>query len=294
MTVLAATLDCEYYSSSITCLADAYAANISDVEAFLSALDIEEEYRTRDVSVLGDSYLVERFQSQFGKPVQVWSSICWFHLTRVPANSDFAEGILPLGLALEKIWKTLISEQIDVCKRGILGKLQKTGVPDRQYNLKAGVALHDGPYAMLVKESAFHPAVMGNHDYLLMPEIIEDICNGYKQCTGESIFDEVANSLKPCIVKFVDYDTAPELDYQDRLRQRRGVWRHSLASWVSGRLHAGRRDGSNGLVQHAARPFIRDPNHVREFRPGGVRQWRRARLSQRRNLRGLWFDNLPA
>jgi hypothetical protein len=206
--ILSATLDCESYRSSIKCLADAYAANISDVESFLSALDIEEEYRTRDVSVLGDAYLVDRFQSQFGKPVHAWSSVCWFHLTRVPANSDFAEGILPLRMALEKIWTTVISVLDDARKKAVLERLRKTGVPDFQYNLKAGVALHDGPYAMLVRESAFHAASMSNHDYLRLPEIIEDICNGYKQYTGESIVDEVANSLKPCIVKFVDYDAA--------------------------------------------------------------------------------------
>jgi len=207
---LSATLDCENYDSSIKCLADAYAAKISDVEALLSALDLEEEYRTRKIPVPSDEYLAGLFQSRFGRPVHVWDNIYWFHLTRVPANTDFAEGILPLRLALEKIWTALISVQDDARKRAILERLRDRGVPDYQYKLKAGVPLHDGPYAMLVRESAFHSAAMWNHDYLKMPEIIEDICNGYERHSGERICDEIANALKPCIVKFEDSDSADD------------------------------------------------------------------------------------
>jgi hypothetical protein len=207
---LSATLDCENYDSSIKCLADAYAAKISDVEIFLSALDLEKEYRTRNSSVPADEYLAGLFESQFGRPVHVWDNICWFHLTRVSASTDFAEGILPLRLALEKIWRAVISVQDDARKRAILERLRDTGVPDFQYKQKVGVTLHDGPCAMLVKESAFHSAAIGNHDYLQMPEIIEDICNGYERHTGERIFDGIANALKQCIVKFEDSDSADD------------------------------------------------------------------------------------
>lgn len=55
---------------------------------------------------------------------------------------------------------------------------------------------------MLVKESAFRSAEMGNHDYLRMPEIVEDICNGYEHQTGECILEDVSSVLTPCIVKF--------------------------------------------------------------------------------------------
>jgi len=202
-----AILDCETYQSSIQCLAECYAAKVSDVESYLSALDLEEQYRRKKISVRGDEYLAELFLSTFGKPAKRWDTVCWFHLTRVPASTDFAEGILPLRLALEKIWTTVLSAADRPRKRAILERLRDMGVPDRQYNLKAGVALHDGPYAMLVRESAFHSAAIGNHDYLTMPEIIEDICNGYERHTGERILDEIASALKPCIVKFEHPDS---------------------------------------------------------------------------------------
>jgi hypothetical protein len=200
--ILSETLDCESYASSIKCLAETYAAKISDVGDFLSAFDLDLEYQKRNISVSGDEYLTGVFQVQFGNPVRVWNKINWFHLTRVPSNTNFAEGILPLRLALPKIWRAIIAVLDDTRKKAVLERLRDTGVPDFQYSLKAGDALHHGPYAMLVRESAFHSAEMGNHDYLRIPEIIEDICNGYEKQTGESILDEVANSLKPCIVKF--------------------------------------------------------------------------------------------
>jgi hypothetical protein len=213
-----ATLDCENFHSSIKCLADAHAATISDVEAFLYALDLDERYQASNISAPGVEYLASLFQSHFGHPIHTWDNICWFHLTRVPANTDFAEGILPLRLALDAIWRTVISVQDDSRKRAILESLRDTGVPDHQYKLKAGVALHDGPHAMLVRESAFHSGAMGNHDYLQMPEIIEDICNGYERHTGERIVDRVANALKPCIVKFQDSEREGSGDDSDVMR----------------------------------------------------------------------------
>lgn len=177
-----------------------------DVEHFLSALDLDAEYEKRNQPVPGDEYLTELFQRRFGKSIQNWNSVYWFHLTKVPADVDFTEGILPLRLSLPKLWKTLISLQYDPRKRAILEKLRDTRVPNFQYNLKVGRSFADGPYAMLVKESAFQSNAIGNHDYLRTPEIVEDICNGYEQETGERMLDEVLEALKPCIVKFEDYD----------------------------------------------------------------------------------------
>ena len=96
----------------------------------------------------------------------------------------------------------LISIPGDAERSANLVTLKTRGVPDRLYELKANSALHSGPYAMLVRQSAFCIAEMGNHDYLRMPEIIEDICNGYEKQFGKSILAEVSEALTPCIVKF--------------------------------------------------------------------------------------------
>ena len=125
---MSVTLDCEDYNSAIKCLADAHGAKLAEVEAFLSSLDLEGHYRTKGVTVRGDEYLAGLFQTQFGGPIHVWDKICWFHLTRVP-GTDFAEGILPLGLALERIWATVISIQDDSRKKAILATLETRAFP---------------------------------------------------------------------------------------------------------------------------------------------------------------------
>lgn len=183
-------------------IADAYGANTADLTAFLSSVDLEGEYERKKILTTGDEYLLELFHSRFGRSAHLWDSVCWFHFTRVSLNSDFAEGILPLHLALDKIWRAMIAAVRDSAKKSNLERLREVGVPDRLYNLKTTNALHSGPYAMLVRESAFHSGEMGNHDYLEFPEIVEDICNGYERQYGESVHKEISSALRKCIVKF--------------------------------------------------------------------------------------------
>lgn len=210
--IVVRVLDCETYHSSIRCLADLYAIDVYDAEAFFSALDIDEEYRRKDVSMRGDEFLARRFQAQFGDPDSTWERVRWFHVTRVPPDTTFDEGILPLGPALDKVWDAVIAAQDDAGTKAKLQKMREKGVRDRQYNLKTPATFFHGPYAMLVRVVSFHSGTIGNHDYLGIPEIVEDICNGYEAATGESILRRVQNFLKPCIVKFEERDGADRPD----------------------------------------------------------------------------------
>jgi len=198
-----AVLDCESYESSLKSICDLYGVNPDDAVKFLLGVDFSEEHqRERYISKAPPDYLTDSFHSQFGSPTQAWDTVCWFHLTRAPANADFSEGILPLHLALDKIWRTLISTASDPLRKANLEKLRDNGVPDHLYQMKTESRIHSGPYAMLVKESAFHSRSMGNHDYLEFPEIIEDICNGYQTEFGDPIHQEISKALRKCIVKF--------------------------------------------------------------------------------------------
>ena len=55
---------------------------------------------------------------------------------------------------------------------------------------------------MLIRDTAFRSKEVGNSDYLKLPEIIEDICTGYKEKFGHSITETVIENLNACIVKF--------------------------------------------------------------------------------------------
>jgi len=197
-----AVLDCESYESSIESICDIYRITSDLVIAFLSEIVLEEEYEAAPTSQGIDYFLKSIFDARFGEPVEPLKSVSWFHLTRVPSGTNFSEGILPLHLAKERVWETVIAIPFNQQIRLRLENMRKNGVDDFQYNLKINDRLHSGPYAMLVRESAFHAKTIGNWDYLDLPEIIADICNGYEKEYGESIRDEVSLSLAPCIVKF--------------------------------------------------------------------------------------------
>lgn len=181
-------LDCESLESAVASLADHYRASVADIIDFLTTNS--------------EDGLFESFEARFGLANSEWDSVCWFHLTRVLADTDFSEGILPLHLALDKIWAAM-AVIVSPIQKTNLENLKAMGVPDDLYKLKIeNMSCFAGPNAMLVKESAFRSGEMGNHDYLAMPEIVEDICHGYDKQFGESIQEVIAAGLKKCIVKF--------------------------------------------------------------------------------------------
>lgn len=132
------------------------------------------------------------------------NAVCWFHTTRILPGTTFSEGILPLDAALPSLQERLIEAVDDVHVRAQLQSvLHSGGVVDHHYINKTQNSMHWGPYAILVKEVAFHAEKLGQHDYLGMPEIIEDICNGFQKISGINLMPEFSAKLKPAIIKFV-------------------------------------------------------------------------------------------
>lgn len=197
-----AVLDCESYESSVKSISNLYRVSASRVVSALKDIDLDLEYEKGTKDVSASELLLRIFESHVGSPVEIFQTVYWFHLTRVLPETDFGEGILPLHDALTRIWDTIVSIPDNPRTKANLRQLQKSGVPDYHYSLKTGNRLHSGPYAMLVRESAFSARSMLNHDYLAFPEIIEDICNGYQKKFGERLHEEVSAALRPCIVKF--------------------------------------------------------------------------------------------
>jgi hypothetical protein len=72
------------------------------------------------------------------------------------------------------------------------------------YEMKTMNPFYWGPYAILVRDLAFKPGEVGNHDYLSGPEIIEDICDCFERLYHLDVFKIFLQKTKPCIVKFID------------------------------------------------------------------------------------------
>ncbi len=195
-------LDCENYSSTMESLSTIYDVNIHKIDQFFKSFDIDYHYEISDPDRMGDQELRIVFEETFQLQPKKLDKVCWFHLTRTLPEENFSEGILPLSKSLIKVWDIFFDVFTGTKYYNNLKTIMNSGVNDFQYIHKVGIDSLAGPFAMLVKDVAFDSQSIGHHDYLRIPEIMEDICNGYQQRFGASIIDILEKALKPKIVKF--------------------------------------------------------------------------------------------
>lgn len=199
-------LDCETRDIALRSVSALYGVSQASIDSFLRRIDLDAYYETNEITQPGHETITLLLERQFGKIKHIPNRVHWFHLTRTTRSAMFTEGILPLDAALDQLWNLVFEVFQDTQHSQRLKVLRREGVPDFQYNLKAGKPFHGGPYAILVRDVAFQAERIGAHDYLLLPEILEDICNGYHKRFGEKIHDQLVHTLSPCIVKFWDPD----------------------------------------------------------------------------------------
>ncbi len=168
----------------------------------MAGIDLDTEYDNSVIYFGCDDYLRILFEEEFGEPKAQLKAVAWFHLTRTVRSCDFSEGILPLGQVLDRIWEMLDSLLGDSQQKSNLSIMRAFVVQDSLFKLKLKNDIHHGPYAMLVRDAAFNPGKISNHDYLEIPEIIEDICNAYSNQFGHCIYHTITSKLEKCIVKF--------------------------------------------------------------------------------------------
>lgn len=118
-----------------------------------------------------ENFILGQVSERFGAPCGP-EQVHWFHCTRVPPGTRFAEGILPLGAMLPQLEATLTSLVADPDHRPLVQQVFSTrGGHAFQFRLKTADSLHWGPYAILVRDVAFHARALGQHDYLGMPKL---------------------------------------------------------------------------------------------------------------------------
>lgn len=204
-------LDCETFDSTLQSLAKVFKCSPAALRHFLASPEIGSHYEKHFYEMPEfDTYLYQVVGAKLGA-AHLPDAVYWFHTTRVLPGTTFAEGILPLGHVLPKLKSILVEAVDDVdAKERLRAALDKNAIGDFHYQSKTGDELHWGPYAILVRDVAFSTEQLGQHDYLGMPEIIEDICNGIEGI-GAAIFRTFERKLRPAIVKF-----RAETDNHDR------------------------------------------------------------------------------
>lgn len=196
-------LDCETFDTTLDSLGQIFQCSPDSLKALLSRKEISTHFEShwQDLPDFRD-YLYSVTEQHFGSPLAL-DAVCWFHTTRVLPGTTFSEGILPLNAALPQLKARLIDAVEDASvKEQLRDVLTTGGVADHHYFNKTNNSMHWGPFAILVREVAFCTEKLSQHDYLGMPEIIEDICNGFQKTSGVTLTDVFSTKLKPAIVKF--------------------------------------------------------------------------------------------
>lgn len=200
-------LDCESLASAISSVESIFAIPQENIVNDLISIDFEKEYEHRynlyEYPEFGECIL-NHFVSQYNiKPNSV-ERICWFHLSRSLNPKSFRRGILPLDNIIDKLFDDMYFIVKDKIDYSIWMQIKEKATGNSNfaylYNTKRYNPMHQGPYAMLVKDIAF--SACGNHDYLGIPEIIEDVGYVVEEMFGISFIKKFKEKSSSVIVKF--------------------------------------------------------------------------------------------
>jgi hypothetical protein len=166
---------------------------------------------TEHVSVAEETY------RQLGILIQqiTFDGVYYFHLTRALNPDRFTKGLLPLSQVLDQIWTDLFGLVKDEVTTEDWQEFRRFVETDRsnqfadKYRLKVAVHLNEGPFGILIRETAFHPLACGNHDYFGTPEIVEHICDCHGSIHNADLQARFLRASKPCIVKYKVYNEPP-------------------------------------------------------------------------------------
>ncbi|EOV9576606.1 hypothetical protein ACN5LO_004023 [Cronobacter sakazakii] len=197
------TLDCSTRDTALHTLSVGFGCSVMELKKVLLSLDLEHIYET-DHSIMVDSqqYLREYVSTELGSPGE-FTTAYWFHGTRTLAGNMFKEGLLTLSHSESLVMDMLVKLAPDA---EIKEKLQAwnfhAGVPDHLFRLRTTNKMHWGPYGHLVREVHRHASKLRLHDYVRLPELVEDVCNAYQEKHGQDLTGHYLKVLRPCIVCF--------------------------------------------------------------------------------------------
>jgi hypothetical protein len=201
-------LICRSIKSTESSLASLFCVSIEKLK-YLLAINYSELYQRMTYHEEDfPNFLYQKFLGDNKiKPNHV-SRIHWFHGTRSFSETSFLnEGILPLNQILMKIL-----EQIDhlARKTGITPDVT-TSKNDNRHSFglfveKTENPMHWGPYGVLIRDALVNPKLYNCHDYIGVPEIIEDYMNIKYSSNYDSLFDAY---LKETYSYIIEYWTLP-------------------------------------------------------------------------------------
>lgn len=196
-------LDCSTRNQALLSLSAGFGCTVPELSAVLLSLDLDQVFETDpSITVEACQYLREYVCEKLGTP-RPFTSAYGFHGTRTFAGNAFPEGLLALNQSEALVMEMLIAHAPNAEVRKQLQAWNVPGgVPDKMFKLRTGNSTHGGPYGHLVREVHFHASNLGQHDYVRMPELVEDVCNAWSKKYDQDLTEHYLRVLHPCIVWF--------------------------------------------------------------------------------------------
>lgn len=201
-------LDCASFDSALASAAALLHLSDGELVAKLATLDWD--------AVREDPDVLPRLMC--GRSILPFpSATMWFHGTRVPRETTFQDGLLPLPMVLDSIWRTLGTLVTDWSTPEEWSAFRQSCTDEHPYYAKTHAGAEPGPFAFLAREAFFSGDQQGNSDFLDIPEIVEDICCwSYHKRSENHVCERYRAATHPCIVKF-KWPSRPR-DLADALR----------------------------------------------------------------------------
>lgn len=201
------TLDCERKESALDSVSLIYAVPMDKVLGFLRETDFDS-YNDKwhaDATRRPAGVLAELFVKRFSRTPPQVERVYWFHMTRTLPGETFSEGLLPLRDKIHGIWDTVQRVFRGTEHEDNLLAIKAQGIQDQRHTSRLA---NGGPFAVLVKESAFIAGDL-NH-YLCLPETMQEICVTYKRDYKQDISGQLASGLVPTIVKYWTHEDSAQ------------------------------------------------------------------------------------
>lgn len=190
-------LDCECFDSILDSLSNIFNTDKSEILSYFNDVSLNEVWEKSLKERYAFEYLFEDFKQKFKIHKSIIIKAYWFHNTRVLKGNDFIEGILPLEKAIIKIEEIIEKVIQNLDKSFKIENLNNSTATIHKLNSD----YDQGPWGFLIKEFAFENA-NGIHDYLNVPELVEDILRFRYPKEYDFILNEYQKITTKCIVKF--------------------------------------------------------------------------------------------
>tara|TARA_R110000744_G_scaffold203548_1_gene322459 strand:+ start:62 stop:829 length:768 start_codon:yes stop_codon:yes gene_type:complete len=191
-------LDFENETSTFNSLNNIWNASQDEITSFLKSKILKKKLEDFPSGNHFHDVLFKEFNKEFDSDFSKKITAYWFHNTRVTDKTDFKEGILPLDKMVDKVHNQINNFITDLNLTTSNKSLEESSMIQRKLNSN----YDNGPWGFLIRNFALEK-VDGIHNYLSLPEIVEDIVYyKYPFNQAQQILKEFKNATVPCIVKF--------------------------------------------------------------------------------------------